>query len=79
MSKNAKRPLHASVFVIQCVMGRTKSWIGRFPKNYEKHIVKKRVGRPAKKKTEYHDQTSTTTEVSVTALSDLTDTPLPSS
>ena len=44
-----------------------------------KHIVKKHVGRPAKKKTEHHDQTSTTTEVSVTALSDLTDTPLPSS
>lgn len=58
-------------------MGRTKSRIGRFPKNYEKHLAQKRVGRPAKKKL----QTPTLpdpTEVSVTALSDLTDTRLPS-
>ena len=69
-------PLYASVFIMQCAMGRTKSRIGRFPKNYEKQIVKKRVGRPAKKKK--HQTSTPPTEVSVTALSDLTDSPLPS-
>ena len=45
---NAKRPLYASVLVMQCAMGRpcTKSRIRRFPKNYDKHIVKKCVVRP---------------------------------
>ena len=64
--------MHDSVFIMQCAMGRTKSRIGRFPKNYEKHLVQKRVGRPAKKKLR------TPTDVSVTALSDLIDSPLPS-
>ena len=41
--------LHTSVFMMQIAMGRTKSRIGRFPKNYEKHKVLKHVGRPRKK------------------------------
>ena len=57
-------------------MGRTKSRIGRFPKNYEKHLAQKRVGIPAKK---LRTQTlPDPIEVSAIALSDLTDTPLPS-
>ena len=57
--------------------------ISKLERKYERHnnyinvIVNKCVGRPAKKKTTEH-QTSTTTEVSVTAVSDLTDSPLPS-
>ena len=56
-------------------MGRTKSKDWSIPKNYEKHLAQKRVSRPAKKL-----RTPTLpdpTEVSVTAPSDLTDTPLP--
>lgn len=41
--------LHASVFMMQSAMGRTKSRIGQFQKNYEKHKVLKHVGRPRKK------------------------------
>ena len=70
-------PLCASVFTMQCAMGRTKSRIGRFPKNYEKHLVQKRVGRPAKKKLQISTP-PTDSEASVTALSDLIDSPLPS-
>ena len=36
-------PLCASVLTMQCAMGRTKTRIGRYPKNYEKHLAQKRA------------------------------------
>ena len=53
---------------------RTKSRIGRFPKNYEKLKKMKRVGRPSKK---VRPSTSPN-EIPVQGLSELTDSPLPS-
>ena len=56
-------------------MARTKSRIGRFPKNYEKLKKMKRVGRPSKKKVR---PSTSPNEVPVQGLSELTDSPLPS-
>lgn len=52
LHKNANRPLtlHASVFLMHSIIGRTDSRIGVFPKNFEKREVLKRVGRPIRKK-----------------------------
>ena len=59
--------------MMQSAMGRTKSRIGRFPKNYEKHKVPKCVGRPKKKSI---CTSAPSSSVETMSFSDFADSPL---
>ena len=74
LPEECKDTIYIQSVMVQGTMGRTKSRIGRFPKNYEKNKVVKRVGRPRKR--QICTSAPTASPVETVSLSDIADSPL---